>query len=195
MSAREGGQAPRPRRLADVGWEDWRPRDTATLVFVLRDAEVLLIHKKRGLGAGKINGPGGRLEPGETLRECAVREVQEELCVTPRDLAWGGENRFHFADGYSIHVHVYRAHALEGTPRETEEAVPLWVPRDAIPYHQMWEDDRIWIPHLLAGRRFAGRFLFESVESDRMLDHALEVETASGATRAASGHPPPDAGS
>ena len=67
-------------------WSTWTPKDTATLLFVLRGDEVLLIRKKRGLGAGKYNGPGGRLEPGETALACAVREVEEELCITPRDV-------------------------------------------------------------------------------------------------------------
>jgi len=35
------------------------------LCFLLRDGEVLLIRKKRGFGAGKINGVGGRIEPSE----------------------------------------------------------------------------------------------------------------------------------
>ena len=50
------------RALDDVSWKDWRPVDVATLVFVVDGARILLIHKKRGLGAGKINGPGGRVE-------------------------------------------------------------------------------------------------------------------------------------
>lgn len=39
----------------------------ATLMFVIDEArgEVLLIRKKRGLGAGKINGPGGKIDPGK----------------------------------------------------------------------------------------------------------------------------------
>ena len=36
-------------------------------MFIIDEAkrEVLLIRKKRGLGAGKINGPGGKIDPGE----------------------------------------------------------------------------------------------------------------------------------
>ena len=41
---------------------DWRPVHQATLLFVINDGNVLLIRKKRGLGAGKINGPGGKLD-------------------------------------------------------------------------------------------------------------------------------------
>jgi len=167
---------PRPRRLSDIDWDAWQPRDRATLTFVVRDDHVLLIHKKRGLGAGKINGPGGRLEPEESPLACAVREVEEELHVTPTGLAERGDLRFQFADGYSIHVHVFSATGCRGRARETVEATPLWTPVDAIPYERMWADDAIWLPHLLAGRSFSGRFVFDG---DAMLDHELEVSTRS----------------
>ena len=68
-------------KVADVDWEKWQAEITATLMFVIRDDEVLLIHKKRGLGKGKVNGPGGKLEAGETPAACAVRETEEEVVV------------------------------------------------------------------------------------------------------------------
>jgi len=69
----------KPRSLKDVDWDGWRASDPATLLFVVRDGQILLIRKKRGLGAGKINGPGGKFEKGETPLACALRETQEEL--------------------------------------------------------------------------------------------------------------------
>jgi 8-oxo-dGTP diphosphatase len=159
--------------LGDVPWHAWTPRDVATLVFVRRGEEVLLIRKLRGLGKGKINGPGGRLEPGETPLACAVREVEEELCVTPLELEHRGELRFQFVDGYSLHCHVYVAHGLVGEPQATDEAVPLWTRLDALPFDEMWADDRLWLGEALAGRRFQGRFLFDG---DRMLGDALDFE-------------------
>ncbi|MCH2188018.1 8-oxo-dGTP diphosphatase [Myxococcota bacterium] len=161
----------KPRSIGEIEWSAWRPVDRATLTFVLRDDQILLIRKKRGLGAGKINGPGGRLEPGETASDCAVREVQEELCITPLELTEWGELRFQFLDGYSIHVTVYRAEDFHGEPQETDEAIPLWFSVDEIPYAEMWADDVLWIPRMLAGERIGGRFLFDE---DRMLDYALD---------------------
>ncbi len=161
------------RKLDDLYWAQWRATDEATLVFVVDGMRILLIRKKRGLGAGKINGPGGRLEAGETPLDCAVREVQEELRVTPTGLLHCGENRFQFVDGYGIHVHVFRASGFEGRPEETAEAVPHWFPLEAIPYEEMWEDDFLWLPLVLETRSFAGRFLFDG---DVMLDYALEIE-------------------
>ena len=160
------------RRVADIDWDRWQPRDRATLLFVLRDGQVLLIHKKRGLGAGKINGPGGRIEPGETARAGAVREVQEELGVTATGVSERGELAFQFVDGYSIHAVVFVANGCVGEPQETDEAIPVWVSTDRIPYHRMWADDPLWVPLLLAGQRFSGRFVFDG---DRMLDHDLRL--------------------
>jgi 8-oxo-dGTP diphosphatase len=160
------------RALSDIDWTKWRAVDEATLLFVVQDEQVLLIRKKRGLGAGKINGPGGRIQAGETALGAAVREVEEELGVTPYGIEERGELSFQFVDGYSIHVHVFVASGCHGEAIETEEAVPLWTPLDRIPYDEMWEDDRHWVPLLLEGRRFAGRFVFDG---DAMLDFAIDV--------------------
>ncbi len=158
--------------LEHIDWRTWRPVDHATLLFVVRDGQVLLIRKKRGLGAGKINGPGGRIDPGETPLEGAVREVHEELRVTPTGIEPRGELLFQFVDGYSIHVHVFSATGCDGEAEETDEAIPLWTDLDRIPYAEMWADDVIWLPLMLEGTPFLGRFLFDG---DAMLDHQVEV--------------------
>lgn len=161
------------RTVADIEWDEWAAVDRATLLFVVcPDGKMLLIRKKRGLGAGKINAPGGRLEKGETPLQAAVREVVEEVRVEPCAIEHAGELRFQFVDGYSIHVEVFRADDCVGEPAETDEAIPLWVSTDAIPYDEMWEDDRLWLPWLLEGRRFHGRFIFDD---DRMLDSELRT--------------------
>jgi 8-oxo-dGTP diphosphatase len=142
-------------------WSTWQPTERATLCFVIKDGRILLIEKKRGLGAGKVNGPGGRLEPGETPLQCAVRETQEELCITPLDLTWRGELHFHFTDGYALHCTVFTAADCDGEPTETDEAVPLWTSIDAIPFDKMWADDSHWLPGVLAGHNFRGYFDFD----------------------------------
>jgi 8-oxo-dGTP diphosphatase len=159
------------RSLADIDWTRWTGVP-CTLLFVVRGGEVLLMRKQRGLGAGKVNGPGGKLDPGETPEAGAIRETREEVCVTPRGLTYAGRNRFQFTDGAATDVHVFRASDCDGAPAPTPEAVPFWTPLERIPYAEMWEDDALWLPHLFAGRPFSGRFL---LAGDRMLDWALEV--------------------
>lgn len=162
----------RYRDLADVDWQQWKPRERATLLFVIRDGHILLIHKKRGIGAGKVNGPGGRIDPGESAWEGAVREVYEELYVTPTGVRQTGELKFQFTDGHSILCYVFTATGCDGDPMETEEAAPRWTPIDQIPFELMWEDDRVWMPLMLQGIRFTGRALFHG---ERMLGHEVTV--------------------
>ena len=161
------------KRISDIDWRTWEAHDPATLVFVIRDGRILLIRKKRGLGAGKINGPGGRMERGESPLDCAVREVQEELRTTPTGLEMCGENRFQFVDGYGLRGDVFRASGYEGELTETHEAIPEWFPIAGIPYDRMWADDPIWFPHLLDRRPFTGYFIFDD---DTMLDHRVIAE-------------------
>jgi 8-oxo-dGTP diphosphatase len=144
----------------EIDWAIWEPQERATLLFVVRDGQILLIRKKRGLGAGKINGPGGRLEPGETPLEAAIRETREELGVEAVSPSLRGELHFQFRDGYSLHCSVFTAPDCLGEAIETPEAIPLWTPMDAIPYHEMWQDDERWLPGMLAGGTFRGFFLF-----------------------------------
>jgi 8-oxo-dGTP diphosphatase len=160
-----------PRKIAEIDWTSWKPLELATLCFVVRDGRILLIRKKRGLGAGKLVGPGGRLLPGETAYECAVREVEEELRVTPTGVVARGEHDFQFTDGYAIRVFAFSADGCLGEPAETDEAAPAWHSLGAIPYDEMWEDNRVWMPLLLRGVPFSGRYVFDG---DAMLDHRIE---------------------
>jgi len=160
------------KRLSDIDWSAWEAKDPATLVFVFRGDEVLLINKKTGLGKGKVNAPGGKIDPGETPEAAAVRECREELHITVRNLEYCGEHRFQFVDGYSIHVWVYRTREFDGEPTETREAEPLWTPMNEIPFDEMWEDDRYWLPMMIRGERFQTRWIFDG---DRMLDYEIET--------------------
>jgi len=158
--------------MTEPDWSRWLPKERASLCFVIRDGRILLIQKKRGLGAGKVNGPGGRLEPGETPAQCARRETMEEVGVEPLGLAQAGELHFQFVDGYSLHCAVFTASDARGTLIETDEAAPFWIDVAAIPFDDMWTDDRHWIPWMLERRPFKGFFHFDG---DRMLSGRVDA--------------------
>ena len=158
-------------QLSDLDWETVFFCRNLLVAFVIRDGQILLINKKTGLGKGKVNGPGGKVDPGETPEACAVRECQEELSITVSNLEYCGQHRFQFVDGYSIHVWVYRTRDFEGVPTESHEAKPLWVSVDSVPYEQMWEDDQYWLPMVVRGERFKTRWIFDG---DRMLDYDIQ---------------------
>jgi 8-oxo-dGTP diphosphatase len=152
--------------IPGIDWGSWEPTMRANLLFVIEGGEVLLIRKKTGLGQGKINGPGGKLEPGETAVEAAVREIREELHleVDPADCEAMGILRFQFVDGLALHVVVFRTFRYGGTPTETREAAPLWFSFDELPFGEMWADDRYWLREMLEGRRFEANFVFDGEE-------------------------------
>lgn len=155
----------------DYDWSSFVPTEHAVIAFARRDDHILLIHKKRGLGAGKINGPGGRIEPGESPRQAAVRETWEEVGLTLRDPVETATLHFVFLDGYRLTVYVFVSYDFDGVLVETDEAKPFWVPITAIPYAAMWADDAHWLPEVLAGRYVEGRFAFDG---DSMLSSSLE---------------------
>ena len=171
-------------------WAGWKAVHRATLCFVIDGERVLLIRKKRGLGAGKINAPGGKVHGDETPAECAARETEEELLVRPQGLEARGRLLFQFTDGYSIDVTVFRAASYEGTPTETEEAIPIWSSFADVPYDEMWKDDELWLPRFLEGRTFQGRFIFDD---DAMLDHHLEIDAPLESINALDSHLLPSA--
>lgn len=142
------------------------PLRQATLCFLVRDGQVLLAMKKRGFGQGKWNGAGGKPAPGERIEDAAVREVEEELGVTPRGLRRVATIGFYFphaADaGWDQQVCVYLADDWDGEPAETEEMAPRWFDRDRLPFDAMWPDDAYWLPHVLNGACLSAHFLYHN---------------------------------
>ena len=63
-----------------------------TLMFLINEGKILLGMKKRGFGAGKYNGFGGKVEAGETIAQAAVRETIEECGLKPLDAALQGRH-------------------------------------------------------------------------------------------------------
>lgn len=145
-----------------------------TLCLVHQSPRILLGLKKRGFGAGRWNGFGGKVQPGETVGEAMRREAREEAGIEVGKAEKVGLIDFEFVGNPEIlEVHIFRATEFTGEPQESEEMKPQWFNLNEIPYDSMWPDDRYWFPLFLAGKRFGGKFLFE--EGDLVLEHSLEI--------------------
>ncbi len=133
-----------------------------TLCIVQQKNKILLGMKKRGFGVGRWNGFGGKLEENETIEEAAKREMLEEIGVESNELNKVGILDFEFEnDPKILEVHIFHITKFSGEPKETEEMKPEWFDVDKIPYDQMWSDDIYWLPMLLDGKKFKGKFLFD----------------------------------
>jgi len=126
--------------------------------------QVLLGRKKKGLGLGNIVGLGGKLEPGESALDAAVREVEEEsgLIVSADALTAMGVLTYLFPHkpAWSQRSNVFVTDRFSGTPRESDELNPVWFTIADLPVDEMWDDARHWLPGVLAGVPVAATFTF-----------------------------------
>ncbi len=169
-----------PQLTIDTPWQrQWQPEFIGTLLFLVDTNRVLLIEKKTGHGKGKINAPGGKWEPGETLQECAGREMLEETGIDAQPLGCAAELRFVERNGPQWLGYVFLAAQYRGTPLETPEARPFWCDLSSIPYQQMWADDAIWLPQvlqhgLLTGHGETSPFIYDLLfEAGELQAHEL----------------------
>jgi 8-oxo-dGTP diphosphatase len=147
------------------------------VTYILRDSagvtDVLLGEKLRGLGAGHIVGPGGKVEAGETPEEAAIREVQEEvgLIIEPGALTPLACIRYPFVnrEALSQRSFVFSARVFSGELKESGELVASWWPVAAIPYEAMWSDARLWLPRALSGELIDATIVIG--ESNEVLSH------------------------
>src|SRR3989344_809583 len=135
-----------------------------TLCFAIKDDKILLAMKKRGFGAGRFNGYGGKVQEGETIEAAALREMKEEvgLAAENSNLNKVGQIKFFFKDkeGWDQEMHVFLVKDWQGESQESEEMKPQWFNIKEITFDSMWPDDKHWLPAVLAGKKIEGHFNF-----------------------------------
>ena len=159
-------------KTTDIDWDMWEPTERCVLTYVIDGDNILLILKKRGMGDGYYNGPGGHIELEETKTEAAIRETKEETGLDVADLVDMGTLYFQFRDGTRMIGYVFTTHTYSGTLiDECDETKPFWAKISELDYSNMWEDDRLWFPLLLEGKRFNGYFIFDD---RKLVDSRIE---------------------
>ncbi len=143
-----------------------------TLCYLVdeENGRILLAMKKRRFGAGKLNGVGGKCEPGESVEAALIRETREEIGVELLDYAKVATISFYFEgdknSNMNQRVHVFLAYKWNGSPTESEEMRPEWHELGKLDFEKMWDDDKYWLPLVLDGMRVNASFLFG--EGDRV---------------------------
>jgi 8-oxo-dGTP pyrophosphatase MutT (NUDIX family) len=150
-----------------------------TICFLMKEGRVLLGMKKRGFGAGKWNGFGGKVDEGEEVTHAMVRELKEEIGVdvAAEDLRDAGTLTFTFKDNgeWDQLCHVFTLERWVGEPSESEEMRPSWYPLSSLPFDAMWVDDPHWVPFVLSGKKVNGKFLFDD-KGGELLNFAVSTK-------------------
>ncbi len=118
----------------------------------------------------------GKIRQGEAIEEAAKREVLEEVGVEVMDLEKVGILEFESKNNPEIiEVHIFKVRDFKGIPLESDEMKPQWFDVNEIPFDKMWPADKFWMPLLLDGKKFKGKFFYD--EQDNFLKKELtEVE-------------------
>lgn len=128
--------------------------------------KLLMIRHHRGINEGCINFPGGKKEAGESMEDCVRRETLEETGLTIHNPVQVGYVEFPRFDFY---VHIFKSTAYSGKLHENKEEVSaFWQDIDNIPYSEMREADRNFVPDILAGKYVNRRYIYD--ENFKLLD-------------------------
>lgn len=147
-----------------------------TLCIVHDHPRVLLGMKKRGFGAGRWNGFGGKVMDGESVESAVKREMKEESGLDVINIDRLGILEFTWANKKDVlEVHVFKCKDAVGQAIESDEMRPEWFFVDEIPFEKMWPDDIYWFPIFLKDKKFRGKFHFD--ESDRIISKEIEQIT------------------
>jgi len=144
----------------------------ATLCYLRKDGHTLMIHrvkKENDMHAGKWNGLGGKLEPGETPEECAIREIREESGLIVKNLILKGIITFPgFSNDEDWYTFLFVIDDFEGQLIDSPEGHIRWIPNDELLNLNLWPGDRIFIPWLDRPEFFSGKFVYQD---GQLLEH------------------------
>ena len=140
----------------------------ATLCYLKHAGETLMIHrvkKQNDMHAGKWNGLGGKLEPGETPEECAVREIREESGLFIANPLLKGFLTFPMFDGSDDwYAFVFLVREFKGELIDSQEGVLRWIRDEEMLTLNLWAGDRIFLPWLERPGFFSGKFIYRDGE-------------------------------
>lgn len=134
----------------------------ATLLFLLKDNQILLAMKKRGFGQGRWNGVGGKPKENEDILDRCYSWNSEEIGVIPKNISQVATLDFYFQNKseWNQQVLVFITNEWEGDPSESEEMEPQWFKTTDLPFDSMWPDDPFWLPSILSGKKIQAEYFW-----------------------------------
>lgn len=100
---------------------------TVVAGIIWRGGRYLAVERPEGSRmAGWWEFPGGKVEPGESGEQAVIRELREELGITPRDVEFWRDLVHHY-DDFSVHLHFFHIRDYLGELAPLENQRMVWV--------------------------------------------------------------------
>ena len=117
---------------------------------VIERAGLILIgqRKPRGRHGLKWEFPGGKVEPGEEMRDALVRELREELGIEARIGDEIDRYDFSYSAGHVTRLIFFQVTEFTGEPVNLDFAQITWVQRDRLPDYDFLEGDVAFVRRL-----------------------------------------------
>lgn len=118
-----------------------------TLCYLEQNGCYLMLHrvkKKNDVNHDKWIGVGGKFEPGEDARACALREVYEETGLTMRAPRYRGIVDFYCPPWPAERMHLFTCSDFAGTMTDCDEGTLEWVPKQAVQALPIWPGDKLF---------------------------------------------------
>lgn len=127
----------------------------AAVLCILRSGdEVLLLRRTKALHYGRYVPLGGKIDPHESAREAALREVREEAGHQLDALTFCGILQETAPDDFNWISYVYAADVERFEPPACKEGVLEWVPLGEIASLPTYDVDHSIYRYYLEGRPF-----------------------------------------
>lgn len=108
------------------------PRIAPAVMVLVRDGDKLLLARSPHFKPGVFSALAGFVEPGETLEECAAREVREEVAIEIANLRYFHSQPWPFPNSLMVAFFAdYAGGTITPDPSEIEAAD--WFSPDALP--------------------------------------------------------------
>lgn len=148
---------------------------TAVLSFLMRGDEILLVQGEFREGEKTWNGVSGFSKGQEKTEQSAMRALYTDVKIQayPSDLERVAVLHFYELDEHrhvkeTLQISVFLCEHWIGEPQFTPGLTPRWFSIEDIPYNEMFEDMKMWLPKVLEGEQLIVEILSEKDPSTNL---------------------------